>query len=75
MSKRYVCMAAISVPMCDDDGRSIEGAYSVTEIGTVWEITNNSVIGGEVHLEEVGKPWHWLEIPQELFEACFQEEE
>lgn len=67
-------MTAISVPLCDDDGHSLEGAYSVIETGTVWEITNNSVIGGEVHLEEVGKPWHWLEISKEHFEMYFLRE-
>lgn len=67
-------MTAISVPLCDDDGHSLEGAYSVIETGAVWEITNNSVIGGEVHLEEVGKPWHWLEISKEHFEMYFLRE-
>lgn len=75
MEKIYVSMAAISVPLCDDDGHTIEGKQSVVEAGTLWVKTDNDIIGGEVHLEEIGAPWHWLEIPKELFEACFQEEE
>lgn len=75
MSKRYVCMTAFSVPLCDDDGHSIGGKCSVIETGTVWEITDNDIIGGEIHLEEVGRPWHWLEITKEHFERYFREVE
>lgn len=74
MSKRYVCAASFAVPLCDDDGFTIENQMSVVESGTVWEITNNDMIGGEIHLEEIGRPWHWLEISKEHFERCFQEE-
>ena len=41
MSKRYVCAASFAVPLCDDDGFTIENQQSVVESGTVWEITNN----------------------------------
>ena len=72
--KRYVCMAEITVPMCDDDGHTIDGRQCVVETGSMWEVKRTNIIGGEIHLEEVGKPWHWLEIPKELFDACFQED-
>ena len=75
MSKRYVCVESFSVPLCDDDGFTIDNRNSVIEAGTVWEITDNDIIGGEIHLEEVDKTWHWLEIPKERFEAYFQEAE
>ena len=75
MSKRYVCIAPLAVPLCDDDGYDMYGKQCVVETGRVWEITDNDVIGGEIHLEEIGKPWRWLEIPRELFEACFEEQE
>jgi len=71
MSKRYVCVKSFAVPLCDDDGFTIENRHSVIESGTVWEITNNDMIGGEIHLEEVGRPWHWLEIFKEHFEVYF----
>ena len=73
MSKRYVCAASFSVPLCDDDGFNIENQMSVVESGTVWEISNNGIIGGEIHLEEIGRPWHWLEISKEHFEMYFRE--
>lgn len=73
MSKRYVCAASFAVPLCDDDGFAIENRHSVVESGTVWEITSSDMIGGEIHLEEIGRPWHWLEISKEHFERYFQE--
>lgn len=66
-------MTAISVPLCDDDGFTIENRHSIVETGTVWEIANNDMIGGEIHLEEIGCPWHWLEISKEHFEMYFRE--
>lgn len=74
MEKIYVSMADFSAPLCDDDGHTIEGKQSVVETGTLWVKTDNDVIGGEVHLEEIGAPWHWLEITKEHFEMYFREE-
>ena len=74
MRGSYVCIESFAVPKCDDDGFAINNQRSIIKAGTIWEITDNDVIGGEIHLEEVGRPWHWLEITKEHFERCFLEE-
>lgn len=74
MSGSYVCLESFSVPLCDDDGFAVDNQRSIIEAGTIWEITDNDIIGGEIHMEEVGRPWHWLEITKERFERCFLKE-
>jgi len=73
MRKQYVCVEGFSVEKCDDDGFVIENEYSEIEKGTVWELTSGSIIGADIHLEEVGKSYRWLEITKERFELYFQE--
>lgn len=73
MSKRYICTEGFSVQRFDEDGFIIENEYDEIETGSVWEVSDNSIVGGEIHLEEVGRPWHWLEISKKHFERYFQE--
>ena len=73
MSKRYVCTEGFSVQRYDEDGFTIENEYDEIEIGSVWEVTDNSIVGGEIHLERIGKPYYWLEITKEHFEMYFRE--
>jgi hypothetical protein len=75
MSKKYVCTEGFSVQRFDEDGFIIENEYDEIETGSVWEVSDNSIVGGEIHLEKVGKPYYWLEITKERFEACFEQQE
>ena len=69
--KTYKCVKGFTVPLCDDDGFEIPGVKAV-QAGDVFRKTDADIIGGEIHLEEVKKPWHWLEIPKEMFDTYFE---
>lgn len=75
MSKQYVCVEDFTISVYDDDGFLIENEYSEIEKGSVWKVTNNNVIGGYIHLQDLERPWHWLELTKEHFEKFFREEE
>lgn len=41
--------------------------------GTLWVDTYEKRPNGYVHLEQNGKPWDWLEVPEEAMETFFRE--
>ena len=43
--------------------------------GTEWEITDDSYIGGEIHLDGLSDGCVWLEIPAEEFREYFSARE
>ena len=43
--------------------------------GTEWEITDDSYIGGEIHLDGLSDGCGWLEIPKEEFREYFSAHE
>ena len=43
--------------------------------GTEWEITDDSYIGGEIHLDGLSDGCGWLEIPTEEFREYFSAHE
>ena len=73
MPKRYRCIIGFGVPKCDDDGFEIPHDLCVIEKGSIWEETDLNMLGAEVHLAEVGKPWHWLDITKEHLARQFKE--
>ena len=59
----------------DADGFST-GRYMDIKSGTEWQITDESFIGGEVHLEGLSDECcGWLEISREVFEEYFSAHE
>lgn len=62
------------VEECDADGFST-GRYMDIESGTEWEITDDSYVGGEIHLDGLSDKCGWLEIPKEEFRQNFSAHE
>ena len=58
----------------DADGFST-GRYMDIEFGTEWEVTDNSYVGGEIHLDGLSDRCGWLEIPTEEFKEYFSAHE
>lgn len=63
-----------SVEEYDADGFSTD-RYIDIEPGTEWEITDESYIGGEIHLEGLSDMCGWLEISKETFKEYFSAHE
>ena len=58
----------------DADGFST-GRYMDIEPGTEWEVTDDSYVGGEIHLDGLSDGCGWLEIPTEEFREYFSAHE
>jgi len=67
---KYKCIKPFSVPYFDGDGMEIENKDFIVEKGSIWEISDESIIGGEIHLENDSG---WLEITNEEFKKCFKQ--
>ena len=72
--KRFICTVSFSVPLFEEDNE-IEGEEMIIPAGSEWEQQNKSIIGGDVHLEQVDYPWNWLEISNDRLKECFVEKD
>ncbi|MDB2162216.1 hypothetical protein PMX22_20765 [Clostridium butyricum] len=74
--KKYECVKAFLVPLCDDDGFIIENEDKYIEEGSIWSTPkdeNYRLIGAEVRLEKSDcERLEWLEITQEDLEDKFR---
>lgn len=70
---KYKCINEFIVPRCDDDCFDIEGEYFHVLVGSLWELGDDNMIGGEVHLDcvEGSNEFTWVEIPNEDFKENF----
>ena len=68
----YKCIKTFSFPnFCYEADESKE-QYITVEAGSIWEISDNNYIGGDVHLEN-DDDLSWIEIEQERFDTYFKE--
>ena len=70
----FVLDKPYSVEEYDADGFST-GKYMNIEHGTEWQITDDSYIGGEIHLDGLSDTCGWLEISKEVFREYFSAHE
>jgi len=69
----YKCIKAFYVPMCDDNGFTLENKKFFIEKGTTWNLPeddNYRFVGGEIRLES-NSGW-WVEISKEDFNEFFE---
>lgn len=67
---KYRCIKPFSVPYCDGDGFEIENKDFIVEKDSIWETSDDSIIGGEVHLDN--DKFGWLEISNEDLAEYFE---
>ena len=70
---RYKCGKALTLDTYDDDGFYVDG-YMEIEVGEVYEVGNEKIIDGEIHLDGVNVN-KWIEISKEMLEKHFVEVE
>lgn len=66
----FVLDKPYSVEEYDADGFST-GRYMDIKPGTEWEITDDSYLSGEIHLEGLSDGCGWLEISKETLKEYF----
>ena len=70
---RYKCVKALTLDTYDDDGFYVDG-YMEIEVGEVYEVGNEKIIDGDIHLDGVNVN-KWIEISKEMLEKHFVEVE
>lgn len=68
---KYRCIKGFLLDVYDGDGFHVDETFDVEE-GTVWEETEENLLGSDVHLEN---ETHWIEIAKEHLEEYFAEVE
>lgn len=74
MSKKiYRCRERFCVELYDDDGFSIPNKEKVIEAGEeyILDETGGTIIGGEIHLDNVGDS-SWVELSKAEFKRLFE---
>ncbi|MDU6037798.1 MAG: hypothetical protein E6Y83_05595 [Clostridium butyricum] len=72
-AKAYKCIKGFNIPLCDDNGFTIENEYTDVEEGLIWNVPEDKdyrFIGGEVRLESYEG---WIEITKEDLKEHFEE--
>lgn len=70
---KYKCAKALTLDTYEDDGFYVD-EYMKIEVGEVYEVGNEKIIDGEIHLDGVNVN-RWIEISQETLEKHFVEVE
>ncbi len=72
---KYQCIKEFEIQMCDDDCFLIENEFGYIPVGSIWEVSESNLLGGEVHLVCVSgcDDFGWIEITQEHFKENFIE--
>lgn len=70
---RYKCMKPFVLDTYDADGFYVDG-YMEIKAGEVYEVGNEKIIDGEIHLDGVNVN-RWIEISKEMLEKYFEEVE
>jgi hypothetical protein len=66
---KYKCIKPLSVQKCDDDGFEIENKYFWVDENSIWQTSDESFIGGEIHLDSKKG---WLEVSNETLKEYFE---
>lgn len=70
---KYKCVKAFTLDIYDGDGFYVDG-YMEIEVGEVYEVGNEKIIDGEIHLDGVNVN-RWIEISKEMLGKYFVEVE
>lgn len=68
---KYKCVKAFILDTYDNDGFYVDG-YMEIEVGEVYEVGNEKIIDGEIHLDGVNVN-RWIEISRETLNEHFEE--
>ena len=68
---KYKCVKAFTLDTYDGDGFYVDG-YMEIEVGEVYEVGNEKIIDGEIHLDGVNVN-RWIKISQEILNEHFEE--
>ena len=73
----YKCIKEFSVDLLDDDCKYTGKTKKIT-VGSRWQRAGYNLGDGEVHLEKYAVrkgnlTGHWIEIPKERLNECFEE--
>lgn len=73
-AKKYRCIKPFTVDNYDENGCWEENNSTVVETGSLFTLDDSgiTIIGGEVHLDEVDS-YRWLEITRERLNEYFEE--
>ena len=67
----YKCIKEFEYEVYDDYGFPT-GEYKTVKVGTVWEVSSENYIGGEIHLDNIDV-LDWIEISRETLKEFFRE--
>lgn len=70
---KYKCVKAFTLDTYDGDGFYVDG-YMEIKTGEVYEVGNEKIIDGEIHLDGVNVN-RWIEISRETLNEHFEEAE
>ena len=70
---KYKCVKAFTLDTSDGDGSYVDG-YMEIEVGEIYEVGNEKIIDGEIHLDGANVN-RWIEISKETLEKYFVEVE
>ena len=69
----YKCIETFKFPnFCYEMDESKE-QYVTVEAGSIWEVSDNNYIGGDIHLENHNDDLYWIEITFDDFNKYFKE--
>ena len=70
---KYKCTKSFMLDTYDGDGFYV-GGYMEIKSGEIYEVGNEKIIDGEIHLDGVNVN-RWIEISKETLDECFTEVE
>ena len=70
----YRCKETWYIPMCDDDGYTLENEYYPVKCDSVWVEDEDSwrMVGGEIRLLKKDNTCAWIEISKETLNEYFK---
>lgn len=71
----FKCINEFYIPKCDDDCFMIENEFGYIPVGSIWELSDSNLLGGEVHLDFISGcgDFGWIEVTNEDFKENFAE--
>lgn len=68
MANKYKCLNSFTVDSYDENEQAIENEFFVVEVGTVWELQEDSYLSDVRLVDSEGR---WLELAQSHLEEDF----
>lgn len=71
---KYKCIKPFALDTYDGDGFYIDEYMEIIKAGEIYEVGNEKIIDGEIHLDGVNVN-RWIEISKETLDEYFEEVE